>query len=104
MKRIICLALLFLVFVSGVSYGKDFKEKEFLVTYKIQYNAMTLQDAAAKEKEIKKRYDKACRIEVEIEEKTEIVATQPNYIIEYEDTILFDIGTTTTELDMIPGY
>ena len=63
---IIALALLFCTTV----YAEDKKEepKKFKTVFTVQYNEMTLEEAAKKEKEFRKLYKDACKVDVTLSE------------------------------------
>ena len=65
-KMVLALVCVGLVF--GFGYAKDFEAKKFKVIVKITYNTLTLEEAAQKEKEMKKRFSDACAVDLEIKE------------------------------------
>ena len=69
-----CILLIMLLLLPTFGYAET-EVKHFKVKYIIIYNSMSLADAADKEMEIKKRYEKACTVDVEVEKTTGLVGT-----------------------------
>lgn len=84
MKKILILSitLLFLASCSIVKADNDkIKTKKFQVTFTVQYNAITLQDAAEKEFMFRKLYKDACIVDVELtKESSGLVLTSSDLI------------------------
>jgi len=69
MKRFFAVFLLLVLTITPIQAAQsELKEpQQFLVKYVIQYNSISLSEAAHLEKEIKKRYDDACDVQVIVE-------------------------------------
>ena len=87
-RTMLVLMLVGLVFCFG-AIAKDFKASKFKVTYEIVYNAITLDEAAAIERNIKKRFDDACKVNVEVKK------IEGSFI--NDDAVDFDLGSVITE-------
>lgn len=57
-----------LMLMTSLAYAEVKQEpQKFEVKYTITYNAITLDEAAKKEKDIKKKYKDACKVEIKLE-------------------------------------
>ena len=67
MKKLI-IALIIMAFC-GTVQAEEVKQQKFLVVYTVQYNAITLEEAAKKEQAFRTTYKDACKVEIEVREK-----------------------------------
>ena len=67
MKKLISLTVLISILWVGLLVGNVNEEpQKFEVTFKVTYNAISLQEAADKEGDFRKRYDDACKVDIAI--------------------------------------
>ncbi len=106
MIRLIFIVVISLLVSAGCSIGADEEKKtmpkKFKTTLTVVYNAITLEEAAAKEQAFRELYKDACEVDIELEAANETVfignasidsqhtdigrfEITPNGIIQYQD-------------------
>jgi len=72
MKKLLSVMLLLLM-VFTVTASVDQKPQKFEVTFKVTYNAITLEKAAELERIFKKQFSDACKVVLEVKETSTLV-------------------------------